>query len=178
MFAVLSFLLLFPLSFVRAIGQKNVISFQAFSNVSKIASRESPARIIVDAEEWPAALRAARNLAQDFGHVTGTDGITYLSGKSNGTNLRGAMTLDISNWPRWNGSKLGEDGVVIIAGTLGRSSIIDALIEEGKINAGFIQGQWEAFSTTLVHNPIMGTSQALVVAGKSKQCLKYLRLTQ
>lgn len=53
----------------------------------------------------------------------------------------------------------------IIAGTIGHSSHIDALIEAGKIDVSSIDGEWESFVTQHIENPADGVSEALVIAG-------------
>lgn len=53
----------------------------------------------------------------------------------------------------------------IIAGTIGHSSHIDALIEAGKIDVSAIEGEWESFVTQHIENPTDGVSEALVIAG-------------
>ena len=54
---------------------------------------------------------------------------------------------------------------MIIAGTLGRSLIIDELVKSGKLNATEIQGKWESFVTQVVKSPIPGCSRAVIIAG-------------
>jgi hypothetical protein len=57
-------------------------------------------------------------------------------------------------------------GGAIIAGTLGKSSIIDRLVAEGKLDVAAIEGAWEAYVSTTVSDPIPGVAEAMVVAGK------------
>ncbi|KAI9898859.1 hypothetical protein N3K66_005320 [Trichothecium roseum] len=54
---------------------------------------------------------------------------------------------------------------VIIAGTIGNSSIIDSLIEQGKLNTTAINGKWEAFVSQVVKDPIKGCDEAVVIVG-------------
>jgi hypothetical protein len=160
---------LFSLSVLRlvnAIGQNLTISFQASSDSLQLASRNSSVRIIVDNGEWPAVLRAADGVARDFGQVTGLNGIIHLAGKSNETSSSGKTIFDVSKWPRWKVSMGEKGGGVIIAGTLGKSSIIDGLVKDGRINVEATRGEWEAFTSSIVSNPVPGVSKALVIAGK------------
>ena len=53
----------------------------------------------------------------------------------------------------------------VIAGTIGDSELIDALIKSKKIKVKDIKGKWETFLIQVVENPMPGVSQALVVAG-------------
>lgn len=55
--------------------------------------------------------------------------------------------------------------VVILAGTIGNSTLIDGLIAANKLNTTAIAGKWEAFTTQLVSSPAPGIAKALVIAG-------------
>jgi hypothetical protein len=55
--------------------------------------------------------------------------------------------------------------VVVIAGTIGHSPVIDNLIASNAIDVSAIKGKWESFVSQLVKNPAPGTPQALVIAG-------------
>ena len=83
---------------------------------------------------------AAANLASDIGLVTGTAALV----------------------------KTGADIVsstAVIAGVIGQSPVIDALIETGKLDAAGIKGMWEAYVLQVVENPMPGVTKAFVVAG-------------
>lgn len=54
---------------------------------------------------------------------------------------------------------------VIIAGTVGYSSVIDGIVDAGKINVTEIAGLWEAFTMKVVQDPIPGCPEALVIVG-------------
>lgn len=55
--------------------------------------------------------------------------------------------------------------MVVIAGTVGNSTLIDALVSSGTIDVSEIEGKWESFTSQLVSNPTDGVAQALVIAG-------------
>lgn len=57
----------------------------------------------------------------------------------------------------------------VFIGTIGKSTLIDALIGTGKINVSSVQGQWESYLVTVVTNPIAGVDQALVIAGSDRR---------
>lgn len=57
----------------------------------------------------------------------------------------------------------------IFIGTIGKSALIDGLIAAGKINVSSIQEQWESYLTTVVTNPVVGVSRALVIAGSDRR---------
>ncbi|MBN2163346.1 MAG: glycosyl hydrolase 115 family protein [Pontiellaceae bacterium] len=57
----------------------------------------------------------------------------------------------------------------VIIGTLGRSSLIDALVSNGKLNDSDLKGKWESFVIATVANPAPGIREALVIAGSDKR---------
>ena len=67
-----------------------------------------------------------------------------------------------------NNNFKNEDFVIII-GTLGKSPIINQLVQDGKIDAAQLQGKWEKFITQIVDNPTAGIKKAMVIAGSDKR---------
>ena len=61
----------------------------------------------------------------------------------------------------------------IIVGTLGRSTLVDALVANGKLDVSAIAGQWEAYTLQVVSHPQEGISQALVIAGSTPRGTAY-----
>ena len=53
----------------------------------------------------------------------------------------------------------------IIVGTIGKSRIIDQLINGKKLNLTKVKGQWETFAIAVVDHPFSNVTQALVIAG-------------
>lgn len=163
-----------------AIGQKPTINFNGTGML--LASGGSPVHIMAEQDDWPAVLRVCDDLAMDFGRVTGTNGSVSLL--SNGTtpglnssmifNMTGRTTYQLSGGSYKNGG-------VIIAGTIGNSTIVDRLASEGKIEVSAIEGTWEAYISTVVANPMPGVSRATVIAGTAEDArtsLCILQLTQ
>ncbi|MGE7204159.1 glycosyl hydrolase 115 family protein [Sphingomonas sp. NPDC019816] len=60
-------------------------------------------------------------------------------------------------------------GATVIAGTLGHSRLIDALVRAGKLNVGGLAGQWEGYVEQVVDNPMPGVARALVIAGADRR---------
>jgi hypothetical protein len=58
---------------------------------------------------------------------------------------------------------------VVIAGTIGRSTVIDGLIKKKKIDTGPVNGKWESFIIQTVEKPFPGVKNALVIAGSDKR---------
>jgi hypothetical protein len=112
---------------VSAIGQTPTLAFTDAPGSLQLAGTGSAPTIIIDAKDWPGVTRAGNDVANDFGLVTGTKGklATTIAGLSNTTSI-------------------------IIAGTIGKSPLIDSLISSGKINVDTIKGKWESYTSQLV----------------------------
>lgn len=122
-----------------AIGQNATVSF--VDGDYRLAGKQTRS-ILIAQDDWAGVLRAGEDLAVDFGRVTGTN-LTLVSNISSTT--------------------------AIIAGTIGKSSIIDLIVSAGKIDISDIDGKWESFQSQLVSNPVDGISEALVIAGSDKR---------
>ncbi|KAJ8132546.1 hypothetical protein O1611_g1079 [Lasiodiplodia mahajangana] len=102
--------------------------------------------IWVSQQDWPGVIRAAKDLAADFGLVLGTNGTV--------TVIESAPKPQNSSRP------------VIIVGSLDRLSMVSQLVTSKKLDATNVTGKWETFSSQLVPSPIEGVdSTALVIAG-------------
>ncbi len=100
------------------------------------------ATIVVDAGDEPGVARAARDVVADLKAVGGGD-------------VR--LGTDVSR------------GASVIAGTLGHSALIDALVKAGKLDVSGLAGQWEGYVQQVVDNPMPGVARALVIAGADRR---------
>jgi hypothetical protein len=120
--------------------QVDLVSENKTPGCFPLVQGKTAAPITVDAEDDPGVRRAAADLRQDVGRVTGL--------KPN---------LEIGHAPA------GRTSVVI--GTIGKSPLIDSLIQSGKVNVHEIAGKWESFLIVTVPAPWPGVDQALVIVG-------------
>ncbi|KAH8723864.1 hypothetical protein GQ44DRAFT_656039 [Phaeosphaeriaceae sp. PMI808] len=165
----LSTLFASPVSAIEAF-RKPTVGFTA-SNGTLLASRSAPVKILADAADWPGVLRAAHDLAIDFGRVTGVNGTLTASGKSmknssvifNVTGIKSDWTVGTSGYTTNAGPG------TIIVGTIGNSSLIDGLIASGQLDVSGIKGQWESYVSTFVEKAGNGTGPALVIAGSDRR---------
>jgi len=128
-----------------AIGQPASVAFSGTYGGLKLAGPGSAPTIVIDSKDWPGVTRTANDLATDFELVTGTKGRVVTN------------TTNLSITP------------VIIAGTIGKSPLIDSLISAGKIDVSAIKGKWESFHSALVSSPADGITSALILAGSDKR---------
>ncbi|MDE6548756.1 MAG: glycosyl hydrolase 115 family protein, partial [Muribaculaceae bacterium] len=101
-----------------------------------IADNGKVAPIVVDGNDWSGVRRAASDLADDIGKVTGVKSAVY------------------PNSPIKKGN--------IIAGTIGKSKLIDALIDKGKLHVDSVKGEWESYVTDVIDGN-------LIIAGSDKR---------
>lgn len=178
--ALLSFLSLSAcLTAARELSQdrKPTIAFEAGNGNYRLATGSSPVSLVLDAADWPGVLRAAHDVAVDFGRVTGVNGsLTAVgTGTANASAILNVTGIS-SDWSIQGKSSASRNytvtpvnGGTIIAGTIGNSSFIDALVKAGKLDVSGIEGKWEAYVSTVVKNPANGTDEALVIAGDFPQ---------
>lgn len=129
-------------------GQDSFITFEQSDGAYMLADSSTGPTVVVSGDEWFGVQRAATDLTVDFGLVTGVNG-TFLA-----INETAAVQSSVP---------------IIIAGTIGRSSLITSLVETGMIDVSETTGKWEAYHTQLIGSPMPGIDQALVVAGSDKR---------
>lgn len=149
------------------IGQKATIAFNWTQGSVQLASRDSHVQLVLDSADWPGVLRASHDVAADFGRVMGVNGSVQIVNGGNGTSLNVSTIFNVTKKTSWSlPSSSGSAGGMILAGTVGKSSLIDDLIRSGKIDVREIEGKWEAFVSTVVKSPVSNATEALVIAGK------------
>lgn len=114
----------------------------------KLADDSVAPEIWIAENEIVGVERTATDLALDFGRVVGVNGSVVVADSET--------------------AAFGE-GPVIIAGTIGSSTLIDQLIAEGKIDVSEVEDEWESFTTQVVENPSADTPWALVIAGSDRR---------
>ena len=143
-----SLLLAFLLICIPAGGQSEIdviITPEKSDRSFVLASGGLCAPLCVSPDEWPGVKRALADLQNDLGRVTGT--IPVLS----------------------TATKTPRSEFVIIAGTIGKSALIDRLVKKKKIDVGAIHDKWESFVIQTIEKPFPGIKRALVIAGSDKR---------
>ncbi len=138
----LSLLISAPSAF--ALGQVQYVENAYKPGSFAIVQDKIAAPICVDSNDWAGVIRAAHDLSADVKRVTGCMPEITENENNPGTN-------------------------VIIIGTVGKSTLINQLVHDGKIDVTSIVGKWEAFFTQVVPNPMPGVDNALVIAGSDKR---------
>jgi hypothetical protein len=151
---------LFYTQTVLGLGQSPTIVFEDAPGVFKLSDSTSPVQIVTDSSDWPGVARVCGDLARDFDSVTGQYGIvtSIHSSPYNNSIDFGLATL-----------RNGSSNTIIIAGTIGKSALIDRLVQQDSIPKSSIQGKWETYVSTVVSQPFPGIDSALVIAGSDKR---------
>ena len=109
-----------------------------------IYSEKGKAGMLISSSDWPGVKRAFTDLQSDIEKVT-------------------------SYKPALSEDKIPKGKELIVAGTIGKSSLIDELITRKKIDVSDVSGKWETFVIQVVEKPFRGVSSALVIAGSDKR---------
>ncbi|RYE01912.1 MAG: glycosyl hydrolase, partial [Sphingobacteriaceae bacterium] len=121
------------------LGDDQYISTQSGKGNFKLKG----APINVSETDFPGVVRAAKDLQNDLLSVTGTAS-AFLTKKT----------------------PVKE---VVLIGTIGKSALIDQLIQQKKLNVTGIKGKWETFLIQVVEKPMPGVNRALVITGSDKR---------
>ncbi|KAK4237527.1 glycoside hydrolase [Achaetomium macrosporum] len=164
-------------SLAAGLGQQQIISTNSHGAELQIAGgRVGKGQILVSSNDYWGVIRAAGDLAVDFGRVTGTN-YTLSNGEKhavpaaytyhpvNNMNNTFYSTTGTANFTGPAYSDPSPKDVVIIAGTIGHSTVVDRLVSSRSIDVSGVKGKWEAFTSQVVKNPMPGCSKALVIAG-------------
>ena len=109
-----------------------------------IVQGKMAAPVYVDRNDYAGVVRAVHDLEADIARVTGcTPAVVH--------------------------DEKGLGGNVIIAGTIGKSQLVDRLIREGKLDVTRIAGKWESFLVQVVPRPLPGVASGLIIAGSDKR---------
>ena len=147
---ILSVTLLWACLFQNLIHAQSTFGTEQFISSEKrkgdftISAEGFSAPLLISSKEWPGVSRAFHDLRADIGKVT-------------------------SSMPELFTDKLPDSNEIIIAGTIGKSELIDQLIQNKKINANKIKGKWETFIIQIVKKPFKGVKKALIIAGSDKR---------
>ncbi|TFK36601.1 hypothetical protein BDQ12DRAFT_667737 [Crucibulum laeve] len=135
---------------VYAIGQDSCVSFKSSSSSFAVVSNGKAAPILVSADDWAGVHLAAADFASDIQKVT-------------------SVKATLTNTTSSNLATASKGSLPIIVGTLGKSSLINQIVNSTGLDVSSIQGKWESFLTRQVKNPLPGVASAYVVIGADKR---------
>ncbi|KAK0385777.1 hypothetical protein NLU13_6954 [Sarocladium strictum] len=131
-----------------AVGHAQLLFTSPGDSGFKLADQDGVPDIWVSKNDIVGVERAAQDVAWDFGRVIGENSTVVVAGHCR----------------KINGSE-----PVIIAGTIGNSSLIDGLIADDKLDVKGVKGEWESFTIQVVEKPTPAVPWALVIAGSDRR---------
>ncbi len=129
---------------VKAIHTDSYISTENGEGYFPIVASGISAPLYISSVDYPGVIRTLHDLQSDIHRVTG-------------------ITPDLVT------DSVPASGNIILAGTLGKSPLIDKLVAENKIDVSGIKGKWESFIIQAVRRPMNGVDMALIIAGSDKR---------
>ena len=133
-----------------SIGAPPCVAFQSSRNTFPVVSGQRAAPVFVSPDDWPGVQRAAGDFVADIQKVTGV--------KPTLTNL----TLSVN-------STVPKGSLPIFVGTLGRSALIDSIVNSTGLDVSGVRGAWEAFVSKVVQNPVPSVERGYVIVGADKR---------
>ncbi len=145
----LFFMLCFGFTFAYSTEREEEIIGKTYrSGDFKIVYKGQAADIYIEETDYKVALIAAADFSKDIERVT--------SRKSTIKHTTEVLS-----------------GHAVLIGTLGKSQLIDRLLQSGKLDVSEIRGQWETFVQTVIANPLPGIEKALVIVGSDRRGTAY-----
>ena len=141
--AILSCLLILS-SNAHGLGEVRYVATKDNGGDFVIVKQKQATAIYIDSDDYAGVVRAVSDLQADIQRVTNCTATIVHKAENHG--------------PR-----------IILIGTLGKSTVIDRLVRDGKIDVAAITGKWESSILQTVANPLPGVSSALVIAGSDKR---------
>jgi hypothetical protein len=124
-------------------GDSYISNFKGQAKFTLSASDYS-APLCVSSQDYPGVLRVIKQLQADIEKIT---------------NAKPYLSIDT----------IPESKELVVVGTIGKSSLIDKLIQEKKLDVGCIAGKWETFLIQVIENPFPKIDRALIIAGSDKR---------
>jgi hypothetical protein len=125
-------------------GNNSYVSSLPGKEKFTLAAAGRVAPLWISAGDYPGVLRSLKNLQTDINAVTG---------------IRPELIIDT----------VPAGTEIVIAGTLGKSPVLDKLVQDKKLDVVGITGKWETFLIQVIEKPLPGVDKALVIAGSDKR---------
>ncbi len=135
-----------PLLFTgyQSAAQNTYVTFEKKSGSFTLSSSGKSSPLYASSSDFPGVLRALKNLKTDIALVTDAE-------------------------PQLINDQNPSEKEVVIVGTLGKSPLIDQLIQNKKIDVSSLQGKWEDFLIQTIEKPFPNVDRALVIVGSDKR---------
>ncbi|QJD95565.1 glycosyl hydrolase [Mucilaginibacter robiniae] len=130
--------------YALAVDTDVYVTSQSSAGSFRLSGGGKSASLYLNSTDYKGVIRAAHDLQKDIASVTHAEPSFFT-----------------------DAAKPAKQAVII--GTIGKSVLIDRLIQQHKLNVSGIAGKWETFVLQNVSHPLPGVDQALVIAGSDKR---------
>lgn len=130
--------------FANTSEQNKYVSTNNGKDFFALYNAQGKSSLLINSADYAGVIRAYNDLQVDIFKVTGEKPELFLDEIPSSKNI-------------------------IIAGTLGKSDLIDKLIAKKMIDPSELEGKWEKFIIKTVKKPFPGIDNALVIAGSDKR---------
>lgn len=128
----------------RVSGEGGYVSAERVTGAFTLSAAGKSAPLCVSSRDYPGVVRALKDLQRDIGRVS---------------DAQPSLSMDT----------IPASSECVIVGTLGRSPLIDRLVQEKKLNVEDVAGRWETFILQVVEKPLPHVDRALIIAGSDKR---------
>src|SRR5574344_1142796 len=126
------------------VDSTTIVSFTNTAGAFPLFNASASTPMLISSTDHKGVIRAFGDLQVDLFKVSGTKPV---------------MCVD----------SIPTSGKLIIAGTLGKSALIDSLVSKNRIDTVGLTGKWEKYYIKTVANPLPGIESALVIVGSDKR---------
>lgn len=139
------FLIIFAITQnIHGLDKSSYITSEKIKGSFPLFSHGKTTPLIASTHDYPGVLRVVNNLKTDMERVTNINTVIYMD-------------------------TIPKIKQAVLIGTLGKSPLINQLMNTGKLHVEAIQGKWETFMIQKVDNPFKNVKQALVIVGSDKR---------
>ncbi len=128
----------------KTVENNSYISVEKEEGVFTLSISGKSAPLCVNSQDYPGVIRVLKHLQTDIGRVT---------------NVLPALSIDT----------IPAAKEIVLVGTLGKSPLIDKLVQDKKLDVEDISGCWETFLIQIVEKPLPNVDRALIIAGSDKR---------
>ncbi|MGH7453336.1 MAG: glycosyl hydrolase 115 family protein, partial [bacterium] len=128
----------------KASAGDSYVSTEKTKGAFTLSASGKSAPLCVSSQDHPGVLRVLKHLQADLARVT---------------NAPPEIAID----------KLPASKEIVLIGTLGKSPVIDKLVQDKKLDVSGIAGKWETFLIQVIEKPLPNVERALIIAGSDKR---------
>jgi hypothetical protein len=125
-------------------GDESYISTEKRKGTFTLCESGKSSPLWVSSQDYPGVIRVLKQLQTDIANVT---------------NAKPSLSMDT----------IPQADQIVLVGTLGKSPVIDKLVQDKKLDVDDISGKWETFLIQVVERPLPNIDRMLIIVGSDKR---------